>query len=98
MERSTRGVVEGTKTADEADRALREIEQVSTQLAELIGSISTATQEQAVSATRVATAMNEILAITQMTTEGTRRTAGSAERLTALADELKSSVSGFKLA
>jgi twitching motility protein PilJ len=39
MERSTRGVVEGTRTADEADRALREIEQVSNLLAELIGSI-----------------------------------------------------------
>jgi twitching motility protein PilJ len=98
MERSTRGVVEGTKTADEADKALREIEQVSNQLAELIGSIANATQEQAASATRVATAMNEILAITQMTTDGTRRTAGSADRLTALAVELKSSVSGFKLA
>ena len=98
MERSTRGVVEGTRTADEADRALREIEQVSNQLAELIGSISNATQEQAAAATRVATAMNEILAITQMTTDGTRRTAGSAERLTALAVELKASVSGFKLA
>ena len=98
MERSTRGVVEGTKTADEADRALREIEQVSNRLAELIGSISNATQEQALSATRVATAMNEILAITQMTTDGTRRTAGQADRLTALAVELKASVSGFKLA
>jgi len=98
MERSTRGVVEGTKTADEADRALREIEKVSNQLAELIGAISNATQEQAVSATSVATAMSEILAITQMTSEGTRRTAGSSERLTALAVELKSSVSGFKLA
>jgi twitching motility protein PilJ len=98
MERSTRGVVEGTKTADEADQALREIEKVSNQLAELIGAISNATQEQAVSATRVATAMNEILAITQMTTDGTRRTAGSADRLTALAVELKSSVAGFKLA
>jgi twitching motility protein PilJ len=98
MERSTRGVVEGTRTADEADRALREIEQVSNRLAELIGSISNATQEQAVSATRVATAMNEILAITQMTTDGTRRTAGSADRLTALAVELKASVAGFKLA
>ena len=37
MERSTQGVVEGTKTADEADQALREIEQVSNRLAELIG-------------------------------------------------------------
>jgi len=98
MERSTRGVVEGTKTADEADQALREIEKVSNQLAELIGAISNATQEQAASATRVATAMNEILAITQMTTDGTRRTAGSADRLTALAVELKASVAGFKLA
>jgi twitching motility protein PilJ len=98
MERSTRGVVEGTRTADEADRALREIEQVSNQLAALIGSISSATQEQAASAGRVAAAMNEILAITRMTTEGTQRTAQSAERLTALADGLKSSVAGFKLA
>jgi twitching motility protein PilJ len=98
MERSTRGVVEGTKTADEADQALREIEQVSNQLAELIGGISNATEQQAASATRVATAMNEILAITQMTTDGTRRTAASAERLTALANDLKASVSGFKLA
>jgi twitching motility protein PilJ len=98
MERSTRGVVEGTRTADEADRALREIEKVSNQLAELIGSISNATEQQAASATRVAASMNEILAITQMTTEGTRRTAGSTERLSALANELKSSVSGFKLA
>jgi twitching motility protein PilJ len=98
MERSTRGVVEGTKTADEADRALREIGQVSTQLAELIGSISNATEKQAASATQVAAAMNEILAITQMTTDGTRRTAASAERLTALAEGLKASVSGFKLA
>jgi twitching motility protein PilJ len=98
MERSTRGVVEGTRTADEADRALREIEQVSNQLAELIGSISDATEQQATAATRVAQAMNEILAITQMTTDGTRRTASSAQRLTALADELKASVAGFKLA
>jgi twitching motility protein PilJ len=98
MERSTRGVVEGTRTADEADRALREIEQVSNQLAALIGSISNATGEQAASAARVAAAMNEILAITRMTTDGTRQTAASAERLTALAEGLRSSVAGFKLA
>jgi twitching motility protein PilJ len=98
MERSTRGVVEGTKTADEADRALREIEQVSNQLAELIGSISNATEQQAASATRVAEAMQEILAVTQLTTDGTRSTVASAERMTALANGLKASVAGFKLA
>jgi twitching motility protein PilJ len=98
MERSTQGVVEGTKTADEADQALREIGQVSNRLAELIGSISNATREQATSATKVATNMKAILAITQLTTEGTKQTAASAAKLTALADGLKSSVSGFKLA
>jgi twitching motility protein PilJ len=98
MERSTAGVVQGTKTADEADQALREIQQVSNRLAELIGGISKATQQQADSATKVATNMKTILAITQATTEGTKQTAASAAKLTALADGLKSSVSGFKLA
>src|SRR6266436_675914 len=98
MERSTRGVVEGTRTADEADQALREIEQVSSRLAELIGSISGATQQQAASAAQVAGKMKIILGITQLTTEGTKKTAASAARLTALADGLKNSVAGFKLA
>jgi twitching motility protein PilJ len=97
MERSTQGVVQGTKTADEADQALREIGQVSNRLAELIGGISNATQQQADSATKVAANMKAILAITQLTTEGTKQTAASAAKLTTLADGLKSSVSGFKL-
>ena len=98
MERSTANVVAGTKTADEADQALREIGTVSNTLADLIRSISTSTQQQSASATRVAANMKVILGITQLTTEGTKKTAGSAARLTTLADGLKSSVSGFKLA
>ena len=98
MERSTQGVVEGTKTADEADRALREIEQVSNRLAELIGAISNATQEQASAAAKVAVSMKEILGVTQLTSEGTKKTAASAATLTALADGLKKSVAGFKVA
>ena len=98
MERSTRGVVEGTQTADEADRALREIEQISTRLAGLITSISSATQQQVVSATRVAGSMKLILGETQLTTEGTKKTALSAARLTELAVGLKKSVAGFRLA
>jgi twitching motility protein PilJ len=98
MERSTRGVVEGTQTADEADRALREIEQISTRLAGLIASISSATQQQAVSATQVAGNMKLILGETQLTTEGTKKTALSAARLTELAVALKKSVAGFRLA
>jgi twitching motility protein PilJ len=98
MERSTQGVVEGTKTADEADRALREIEQVSNRLAELIGAIANATQEQSNSAAKVALSMKEILGVTQLTSEGTKKTAASAAALTALAEGLKKSVTGFKVA
>ena len=97
MERSTQGVVEGTKVADEAGQTLHEIEQVSKRLAQLIASISGATQEQAQAASRVATSMKGILSITQLTTEGTKKTAMSATQLNALANELKNSVAGFKL-
>ncbi len=97
MERSTQGVVDGTRIADEAGQTLHEIEQVSTRLAELIGSISNATQDQAKSAAKVAASMKGILNITQLTTEGTKKTATSATQLTALANDLKNSVSGFKL-
>src|SRR5215831_13229047 len=97
MERSTQGVIEGTRTADEADRALHEIEAVSNRLAELIGSISDATQTQAESAAQVAVNMRSILSIARLTTEGTQKTASSAARLTTLADDLRKSVAGFKL-
>src|SRR5687768_11743444 len=96
MERSTQNVVQGTKTADEADQALREIGTVSKQMAELIESISQATQQQAASASHVAANMKVILGITQLTTDGTKQTATSAAKLTVLADGLKSSVAGFK--
>jgi twitching motility protein PilJ len=97
MERSTQGVVQGTRTADEADQALREIERVSKQLAELIGAIFNTTQTQAVAAGKVTAAMKVILGITQMTSDGGRQTASSAAKLTALADGLRNSVAGFKL-
>jgi twitching motility protein PilJ len=97
MERSTQGVVEGTKTADEADRALREIGQVSNRLADLIRSISDMTQKQAGVATKVASNMKDILGVTQLTMDGTRKTAAQTAKLTELADGLKQSVAGFKV-
>ena len=41
--------------------------------------------------------MQDILEITRQTTRGTQQTAGSIRDLAAVAQELKSSVSGFKL-
>lgn len=98
MEHSTQGVVVETKVVDEAGQALHEIERISKELAKLITSISGSAQDQAAAATKVATNMKAILDVTQMTTEGTKKTAASAAELNALANELKNSVSGFKLA
>ncbi len=98
MERSTQGVVEGTKLSDEAGRALGDIGVVSTQLAELIEDFSSTTSKQAASAGTVAQSIQRILLVTEQTSEGTLQTAGSIRQLSELAQELKSSVSRFKVA
>ena len=98
MELSTQGVVEGAKLSDAAGQALQEIGGVSRQLADLIGQISNATQEQTRMAEQVSTNMSHILQITEQTTDGTKQTAEQIGQLSSLAEELKGSVSGFKLA
>jgi len=97
METSTQGVVEGTKLSDAAGQALNEIGQVSRSLAELIETISNATQAQADVASKVAKNMQDIQSINNQTTEGTKQTAVSIGQLASLATELKGSVAGFKL-
>jgi twitching motility protein PilJ len=97
MEQSTQGVVEGAKLSDAAGQALSEIERVSRNLADLIETISKATQAQAEAAGRVARNMQDIQDITNQTTDGTKQTATSVGQLTELAAELRGSVAGFKL-
>lgn len=97
MEQSTQGVVEGARLSDAAGQALAEIGDVSRSLASLIEDISTSTQQQAESATHVATIMQDILHVTEQTTAGTQRTAEAVGELTSLAHELKGSVAGFKV-
>jgi twitching motility protein PilJ len=97
MERSTQGVVEGAKLSDAAGRALGEIAEVSQRLAQLIDSISGATRKRAEDATAMAANMQDILKITQQTSEGTQRTAVSVGELAELAKELKGSVSRFRM-
>jgi twitching motility protein PilJ len=98
MEKSTEGVVEGARLSDEAGRALTEIETVTNNLARLIQSISAATEAQTQVASTVTNNMKQIQEITTLTTEGTKQTTASVGELTKLAEELRESVSGFKLA
>jgi twitching motility protein PilJ len=98
MERSTQGVVEGTKLSDAAGTALADIGRVSRQLAELIERIAQTTSEQASSAGGVAVSIERILAVTEQTSQGTRQTAQSIGQLATLARELKASVARFRVA
>lgn len=97
MEKSTLGVVEGTRLSDVAGQSLHEIEQVSNELAGLINSISVSTQVQNDIASEVATVMQDVLLINRQTTDGTRLTANAVAQLNSLSSDLKSSVAGFKL-
>jgi twitching motility protein PilJ len=97
MEKSTQGVVEGARLSDAAGAALADISRVSNRLAELIQGISTATGSQATSANGVAHNMQHILAITGQAQDGTQQTAQSIQELSVLAQELKNSVSRFRV-
>lgn len=97
MESSTQGVVEGTVRSDAAGSSLAEIESVSDQLAGLIQSISQATQAQAATAERIAANMRRILEVSGQASAAARGSASSIGELAVLSNELKVSVSGFKL-
>ena len=98
MERSTAGVVEGAKLSDKAGTALTEIDQVSRRLSELIQHISNSTSREANLANVVADNIQHIFAVTEQTGEGTRSTASQVRELSRMADELRQSVSRFKIA
>jgi methyl-accepting chemotaxis protein len=97
MEESTREVVDGSQLANQAGQALHEIEAVSGRLADLIASISQASTEQSHSSATVASAMSQISAITQRTTEGIKLSSSSVQNMASLADELRASVASFRL-
>jgi twitching motility protein PilJ len=98
MERSTRGVVEGTQLSDAAGRALEDIDNVSRQLDELIVRISAQARQEAEHANEVASNIQHIFAVTEQTSEGTRSTAQMVHELSRSAEALRASVSRFKVA
>ncbi len=98
MERSTQGVVEGARLSDSAGTALSEIDRVSRRLADLIEQISSSTSREAELANGVADNIQHIFAVTEQTSEGTRATAQQVRELSRMAEDLRQSVSRFKIA
>jgi twitching motility protein PilJ len=97
MEKTTQGVVEGTRLSDAAGQALSEINRVSRDLAGIVGNISAQTSTQSQSVSEVTRGMQDILAVTEETSRGTQQTNVSIEELARLSQTLRSSVAGFKV-
>lgn len=97
MEESTREVVEGSKVADDAGKALASIEAVVDRLATLITNISVVSRQQATSSADIARSMTEISLLTQEASALRRQSAEAVETVARTAEELRVSVSAFKV-
>ncbi|MFO1251651.1 MAG: methyl-accepting chemotaxis protein [Inhella sp.] len=97
MERSTAGVVQGTRLSDAAGQALEEIDSVARRLNDMVAGISNRALEEAASANEVASNIQHIFAVTEQTSEGTRSTAKMVHELSRSAEALKGSVARFKV-
>ncbi|MDH4161805.1 MAG: methyl-accepting chemotaxis protein [Nitrospirota bacterium] len=97
MEEGTREVEEGTKLADQAGAALREIEQIVKQTSTLVTEITKAANDQVKVSESVVHSMDDISKLTQETTVGVRDTVETISRLADLSTRLADAIGRFKL-
>ena len=97
MEDSTQEVVKGSQLADDAGRSLNSIYSAVERQAQMIESIAHAANEQTSVSEAVAIAMSRISEITRQTDAGTQEAAVSVSYLAELSEQLRASVSTFRL-
>ncbi len=97
MEEGTREVEEGTKLADQAGAALREIEQIVKQTATLMTNITRSAADQVKSTESVVHTMDNISQLTQETTNGVQDTVATISSLADLTKRLNDAIGRFKI-
>jgi methyl-accepting chemotaxis protein len=97
MEAGTREVEEGTKLADLAGAALREIEQIVKQTSNLMTDITRAAGDQVNSTESVVHTMDNISQLTQETAHGVQDTVATIGGLAGLTKKLSDAIGRFKL-
>jgi twitching motility protein PilJ len=97
MEEATREVVDGSAMADRAGNALQEIQSVAQHLAELVESISVASEQQAEKSSTLAKSIGEISVVTNQNALGASESAEEIGVLVNRAERLRESVSAFRL-
>jgi methyl-accepting chemotaxis protein len=97
MEEGTREVEEGTKLADQAGTALREIEQIVKQTSTLMTDITRAAADQVKSTESVVHTMGNISQLTQETAHGVQETVATISGLADLTNRLNDAIGRFKI-
>ena len=97
MERSTANVVAGSKSAQTAGGALERIESFASELARLIQQIAGTSSEQAKVASGLNKTMTQLRTIANQTADSADLTASRTRELTTLSEQMRESVSGFRL-
>jgi methyl-accepting chemotaxis protein len=97
MEDSTQEVIEGSRLADEAGRALQRIYGAVDRQAQMINDIAHGANERRQVAETVAVAMGQIADVTRQTNATTQDTMTSVSYLAELAEQLRASVAAFRL-
>lgn len=97
MESTTEEVVSGATTADEAGKALNEIETVSQQLLGAIDQVAENAQNESKVAQTVTARMNNLQSATKESDLSVSQVAVALEQMKSVADQLNQSIAGFKL-
>lgn len=97
MEESTQEVIEGSRLADDAGRALQRIYSAVDRQAQMISDIAQGANERRQVAETVAVAMGQIAEVTRQTNSTTQDTMTAVSYLAELAEQLRASVAAFRL-
>jgi methyl-accepting chemotaxis protein PixJ len=97
MERATAQVVEGTLLVEETKDSLSQILEVSSQIDELVQSISSATVSHAQTSQTVTNLMQEIARVSEQTSQSSHQVSDFLQQTVAVAQELQASVEVFKV-
>ena len=97
MEEGTQQVIDGTKRAEQAKRALEDIVQVSNRIDALVRSIKADTVEQEETSKAVAHVMQSVELTAQETSQESQRVSNSLQNLVVIARNLLTSVERFRV-
>jgi methyl-accepting chemotaxis protein len=97
MEEGTREVEEGTRIADSAGAALKEIESIVKRSSTLVAEISQAARQQVKATDAVVRTMESISGVSRQAGEGVKHTVATIKGLADLSDRLVSTIGKFKI-